>query len=281
MELYQDKKYIESLCKLHLMLVYEADGNFTKFNEIVYKSGMSEFNQSKYFVYNLMQALSIQGVIDLVWLDRGITWIINNDLDNPSEAKSILGCELLTENSIIPTIFFQSVPLAYKSTSKNSFVDTLDNVSPIGCVSDHVLFLDTYMSQTTESFEMYCIDTFKWVHKDGIDDQNMIIRVKEKFSGYKYFLFISESRSFFKVLYPEWLFVVGAYICDLNFRTIININKKALIIPASFRLPKILNNFLFQNCESISLGFQNQYSGVCKKTQCRLLAYLVPGVGYE
>ena len=49
MELSQNKECLKSLHKLHLMIAYEAEGNFTKFNEIVSKSGLLDFNKKACF----------------------------------------------------------------------------------------------------------------------------------------------------------------------------------------------------------------------------------------
>lgn len=278
MDLSQDNNYLESLCKLHLMVAYEGGGNFTKFNKIYSKSGFIGYAREKYAVYNTMQALAIQGVIDLYWLDTGVRWLFRGDC---FYGTCVFGEDLLAVDENIPIIFHNSIPIAFQKKGHSNSEGLLVNVSSIGVVADHVLHRESIVNQFSQSYEMYCFDSFKWVQKESLDDKNMILRVKEKFSGFKYFVYLFETRKFYRVLEPDWLFVIGGYMCNFDFKKLLNSSELNLVIPASFRLPNLMSRFLFNNSNSLHLGFNHEYKSVCSDAMRRVTKYLLSGDEHE
>jgi len=258
------------------MLAYEGAGNYTKFSEIVAKSGLLKFIDGKYVVYNTMQAFSIQGILGLDWCSSGVSWFFQ-DLSNARGL--VFGGDLIDCEEMKGSIFYSGSPLAFRRfMPEGEYSNSLETFTQIGCVADNVLLDDPNIGQISQDIEYYSFTEGKWVASDSLTECDAIVRIKEKYSGYRYFIFLPKIKKLYKFTNPEWLFVVGLYICSFKMSEIFIFGDDFLEHHGSLRLPKLFFDHLYLNCDALKIGYKNKYVGLKREAIDDLLSYMKEGV---
>ncbi len=281
MDFTNNRSFLLALCQLHLILSYEGRGNFTKFSDALAKSGLSGYCNDRYFSFNVMLSLSIQGIIKLIWKSDGIKWQIGSNDFYADYSDFVFGKRLINSIPKNAVIFYKSIPLAFRSSTPLSDPNSIDNISNIGCVADEVLISESYLNFSGKVIESYSFDNFQWKQYDEVPARNSIIRIRENYIGTQYFVYLDCINKFFRVTEHDWVYVIGAYMCNTDFRRIINYEDKSISVPASFRLPQYLSSYLFENSETLSLDFQNRYNNINELVVENLFSYLMPGATNE
>lgn len=263
------------------MVAYAGSGNFTRFVEITKKAGFSDGLRNKYFSYNLLNALAIQNVIDLFWVDNSIRWLFN---ETCLDSETAFGKEVFEGGDCSPAIFVNNSPLAFrkeKISSNQVEYGELDNVSNIGVVTDHVLQQEPGAISFSDSSEAFDFDSFEWQTFDGFLQEGRIIRSKRDFAGFNYFISLPKANKLYRVLEPDWLFAVSGYMCNFDFSVFFNHSESNVSLPAAFRMPLFISRFLFQNCGTLELGYKNCFVDVNSLAINNLHQYLSPRISYE
>ena len=253
-------------------------GNYTKMNDIMKRSGILKFSSNKYFQYNLFYALFMEGTIDLVWKEAGLIWCINKDLLDNNKRDSYLFAEsLLQKGSLDVKVSNRSQPLTYCKQQPN--VDTkksFDHVCSIGEVVDASVIEESITSISGSDLEVYSYSENKWEQNESLYDESSLVRMKDMFHGYKYYIYIIETNKAFRVIDPEWLFIISAYMLNYNYSEVFKLDGQSLKINSSFRMPTIITRYLFNSCKDVELDYVHLYRGISADAVDVLLAYLIP-----
>ena len=101
-----------------------------------------------------------------------------------------------------------------------------------------------------------------------------LIRQKDRFSGYRYYVYLLGQSTAFKINDPEWLFIVAAYLLNLEFKSIFIVEDQTLKIKSTFRLPALILRFLYNNAEKIQLGYIHEFHNIGQENIDELLTDL-------
>ncbi len=271
-------EYTEALCKLHLCISHEMYGNYTKMNDIMKRSGILKFSSNKYFQYNLFYALFMEGIIDLVWKESGLIWCINKDLlDNNKKDEYLFAENLFKEGPLSVKVSNRNKPLTYSRNQSNGVTKiSFDNVCSIGEVVDASVIEESISTISGNDLEVYSYSDNKWDQKEFFYDESCLLRMKGMFYGYKYYIYIIGINKVFRIIEPEWLFIIGAYMLNHDFREIFKLDGQLLKINSSIRMPTIIARYLFDSSENVELDYIHLYRGISADVVEELLAYLVP-----
>ncbi len=269
----------DSLCKMHLSILYERQGGYSKIVEIINRSGLISDSKDKYFAHNIFHSLRMQGLIDVVWEETGIKWYINKSLlDGGVVENYAFGEDLLKIDNCNAKVFSKTDPIGFcKNNSDQKDAINLKHFSSIGEITDFILTDKSLVSLSIGEIDIYSFVEDKWEQNDIEYNESILIRQKDRFSGYRYYIYILDHKNAFKVNDPEWLFIVSAYMLNLDFRKILVFDKGVLRVKSTFRLPALISMYLYQYSERVQLGYIHEYHNVNEKAVDELFTYLSPG----
>ena len=70
---------INRLIKIHLNLLYEGHGNYTKYSDIIKRTCPEGKTDEKYFLYNTLVAFNSSSLLNVSWGEGGMRWSINKN----------------------------------------------------------------------------------------------------------------------------------------------------------------------------------------------------------
>lgn len=270
----------DALYKLHLSILYERSGSYSKIKEIIARSGIQSVSSDKYFAHNIFQSLCLQGLIDVAWLEPGIKWCASKSLFSMANEKSFVFAEALhNEVDIFARIFSKKIPIGYcyRGAEIARPID-LRNFSPVGEIADQILIeQQSPMSLSVGDSDIYSFEENKWEQGEIDFHSSVLVRQRDRFCGYRYFVFICENQSAFKISEPEWLFVISAYMLNIDIEHIFRFENNVLRVNSSFRLPTLLSRYLYQSSELVNLDYVHEYHDVVGQKVDELFSYLSPG----
>lgn len=74
-----------------------------------------------------------------------------------------------------------------------------------------------------------------------------------------------------KVLYPEWLFVIGCARLGIDLTSSFTYKNQTLTIPRQVRLPRLIQKHLFASCKSVHIDWNIQYLGLDEQAYINLV----------
>jgi hypothetical protein len=123
--------------------------------------------------------------------------------------------------------------------------------------------------------EMFDTATARWrLHDDIQTPQNVLIRIRGRFSGWSYWVAGPRSRCSFKLLDTDWAFLIARNILGWNLGDFLKVERGSICLRRAYRLPCLISRFLFANAKSLSTGPMLEFADIDDQAAESLLVYL-------
>jgi len=155
------------------------------------------------------------------------------------------------------------IPIGYSAGSKQQKSIQLKDFSPIGEVVDHVLHEEKVNEGRFTSIERYDFDTANWDQVEDMHSCTGLYRLRTKYYGSKYFIYLHELERAYLVSEPEWTYVAGAYLIGRDIRSPFRIDRGGkLSIKGGIRLPLLIYRKLYSESCSMNVSYEMSFEGV-------------------
>jgi hypothetical protein len=262
---------LESLKKAHLTLKYEGSGNYTKFQNIINRTYEGVGSMDRYFVYNSLFAFNASELLNVSWEDAGLRW---SYIDKINQKRSFLFAhELDKPGSIQARVVTHDIPLVLGSPSRFSSIE-LEDYAGFEDVVDYSVKVEKPSVVNGVSVECFLFSDFRWTKSEFIFDGNKFFRIKDLFSGFRYFVYISEVNTLFRIIRTEWMFFIAAYLLNISFKDLLQVKGRDIEIPSSIRLPCLILRKLYDESERVNISEKYIFQNIQESTVKDIFCYL-------
>lgn len=268
--------------KQHLfctLIEYYQSGDISTFERICSLAGFVTPNSPRYRLFNYLNAASIAGFIEISETEQSTRWTssvrplikINSGfpklIETSKEALRTSNIDLrpLAEEEAGETLIWGKKDIEFTHDNEwlslrctpsallgpqNRFVEQI--------VEEHALNLDS--ESEVESFNL---QNKNWQIEETSNIRTpALIREKRQYSGNRYRIVLPELNLAFRILYPEWAYLVATRVLRWDFDRCAKVLNGDLYFDARFRLPCILKRYLFANSESVTIGRSTIYKKI-------------------
>ncbi len=249
--------YFRDLCSLHLNIAHEEKGNFTKMNNIMNRCGILNHSRDKFFNYNLFQALNLDRIIDVSWDETGIRWAVNPEAIK-KDSRWVFGEQLLNSGNITKSLF-KDLPLTFEKSVPGKTFDNFEDFCAFPSIVDSGVIKENTSILASIELEIYQPEINKWEFGELKYDESELVRVSDRFCGFRYYVYEKESGLVFRITIPEWMFVISAYLLNWDIEKILIYENQNLTVNSSFRLPSAVARYLYSHCKEVQFDYQIKY----------------------
>jgi len=104
-----------------------------------------------------------------------------------------------------------------------------------------------------------------------------LIRLKDMFAGYRYYIYLSNVNYLFRVIYPEWTYFTAYYLLNKKIENLIQHQGNSLKIHSAIRVPAIILRNLYSHSQQLKIGGVLEFEGVTDVGIAETLNYLNEG----
>lgn len=271
------------LCKL---INYFQKGDYATFKKISHLSFNERTTSDKYFDFNLFIASHISGLIEAS--DNENTWSKSFDEDikiNSLCPKSIgTTNNWFTKNESVPLITdWKNKPLIVGTHDSSQYSysvygnDFLNKVPSFVEIEKEILMEESYPKDWGKFYEVFDFQSSKWEKSDANQlNEGFLLKTKKDFSNISYHIVFPNVRLSFRILQPEWVYIIGLYLLNWEAEKVIKISQNSISIVRGFRLPIIFNRFLFASSKLTRLGPHIEYQHLHPSAVNWLAHYISP-----
>lgn len=260
------------------LLRYYKSGNNTSMKKIFDKAQLFsgwDIGDSPFWYANVQLALELAGIVEVVETSNMQNWsfvseesLIVKDKDvivlgEKQYLKNKYNCE--TTPRISTGEGFLIYSCACNTINLGSQVrkfDILHMLPSIGQVENDTLIpvAGTPDFETGEWLKFDFTD-LKWKDFEPTEAGIGIYRSIENKTGKSFWIYFGSQKSF-RVIYPEWGFLLYSVKAGVRWDSIINYQDGKVVVPRQFRLPRLLLKELFLISDSVHIDWEIAFEGV-------------------
>jgi hypothetical protein len=280
---------LESQIRLASLLRYYRRGSFSSFSRAAISSGATAGADEPHLVANLLLAFQLAGICEVALPAGRVEWRSAHDTDiviastPPKTVVATRSCRLGAASPIVPLIVSQSgIPLVLGASSENpiSREPTVFHRPITSLLRDlpaieSLLFAEVPYSTPLEGvIESFDPATGRWEPVSGAPrGAKLMLRARAEVSGVTYYVQHTDLSLRFKVLQPEWAFVVAFHLLPWRIRDALVVDDAEVRVPRAFRLPTVFYRALFASASSVKIGAQVSFRGLSSTCIAGLLSY--------
>jgi hypothetical protein len=271
--------------KQHLfcsLIEYYQSGDISTFERICTLSGFVTPNSPRYLLFNYLNAASMVGFIEISETEHSTRW--TSSIRPAIRINSGLSKLIGTTKSVLKSSNTNLKPLAEDDSGQvlvwgqkgvGHFYD--NNWLSLRCDPSVLLgpasgFVEQIVEEQNLNLESGLeVETFNLLNRQWqiVEASALrspaLIREKRQYSGSRYRIVLPELKLAFRILYPEWAFLVTARVLRWEFDKCVRVSGGDVYFDARFRLPTILKRYLFANSDSVTIGRSTVFKKIEQK----------------
>lgn len=250
-------------CKL---LKYFQKGDYSLFKKACDLSGVTLLEDPFYYS-NQFLAFQIGGLIEASAIESSTRWSVSfeGNFEVESDISKIIGVDsnfFENKENSRPLIKSESgTGLLFGVDSnvcnKHSFFGKaiFSKIPSARSIEEEVLAEEKSFFSKDNNFELFELSTLAWKALSANEGKAKgIVRIRKRFGGVEYFIVHEEVNLAFRVLHPEWMFVLGSSIFKWDLSKTIKIENSDIVIPRQFRFPNLYYKIFFANSKACLIG---------------------------
>jgi hypothetical protein len=216
-------------------------------------------------------AATIAGLIEVEDRERGRTWFAT-DWDDPevaSLAPKTIGTTAewferndATTEALIVDVDDHGLVYGASAVTRPASCETSVFGAPFWKYFPYfrdaerrVCELEGFHLEFADRCEQYVTATASWIAVGASGPQeDALIRARDRYSGFSYFVIRPEMGLRFRINHPEWAFVAARHILGWQIDELVRIDGHNLRIPRRVRLPTLLLRYLFTSSKRVRIG---------------------------
>ena len=246
-----------------------------------------------YYRSNLAAALSIAGAIDVRESDEKREWWTSFEGDIRIEgARSKL---IPTSEAGLKSVLHELRPVA-RDAHDNALILGTDleesNAAFFGSsfqarlptfaeIESQVCKQVTWDPDTLDQVEVYFFTDGVWRSAKLPSEGSALVRVRHRLGGMRHYVVYPRVRLCFQLIRSEWMFFTAINLMGYKDRLPINISSSVLAVERSFRLPLVLQRYLFASSDSVRIGPRLEFFRPTSAACDTLFRYFHPGFCHE
>ncbi len=277
---------LDSQVRLCALLKYFHHGDFSRFRQICDQAIGDISSLGPYNYSNLYTASNIAGMIEVSetglsnrwWASIGNGIEVNGHFRKTVETtgvKKALASVVITDgdgNDLILGSCTQA-----KQIPDNHFFgkDFWSRIPRFNTVERQLCIEEPFRFELGKLLEGFDPQDGRWkiVEQEQVD-LPLLVRSRGEYSGLAYFVVFPELNLLFRILHPEWAFMVALNLLNWPLERLCAMQGSDLKIKRSFRLPTLLLRFLFASSSSCSVGHEIKFSEVPNDSANSFFKYL-------
>lgn len=262
---------LDSLKRTHLSLRYEGSGNYTKFQNIINRAYESISPVDRYFVYNSLFAFNASALLNVSWEDSSLRW---SYVDTVNQRQSFLFAHELDRSGSMPArVVTSGIPLVFDTSTSIKSIE-MEGYAGFEDVVDFSVSVEKPSVVNGLSIERYLFNDFSWSKCEFTFDESKFFRIRDLFSGYRYFVYISEVNTLFRIIQTEWMFFIAAYLLNICFGDLLQLKGRDIEISSSIRLPSLILRKLYSGSQRLDISERYTFQNVNEETVRDIFYYL-------
>jgi hypothetical protein len=273
------------------LLSHFGHGNVGNLSRIIELSIPANEMLIPYLKFNVMSALSIAGLIEVVEYNLKREWWVAfaSDIKINGAFPKLIPTTVATmdkaRDSLFPLIcdsygrtlilgsFVQSREAV---TASKVFGTTFAREAPLfKNIESQICREEEYPELDDGAYEQYDFDRWAWRPCEGSVAAPSMIRIKGEFGERRHYVLFPQLHISFQLTHPEWIHFAAIHLMGWTRTQAFKVIDGTLHIERSFRVPTIILRYLFASSHSICLGPQLKCVGITGEaadTMCKLFS---------
>lgn len=253
------------------LIDYYQAGDYSTFERICSSAKLIAPSSPRYVLYNHFQAASIAGFFEVSETEQSTRWAssIRPQIKVNSGRPKIIGtskeylsstdgglCALIEDETGEALIWGRrDIEHSYSSDWLSLRRDPGDLLGAPNQLMDKCIEEEDLDLDTRACVEAFDIEGKSWQSIELPDlRQPALVRKRYRFGGFRNLIAFPSLRLAYRVLYPEWTCLAAARLLRWEFEACANSSAGILTFDRRFRLPRIMNRYLFANSDSLAIG---------------------------
>jgi hypothetical protein len=273
------------------LLSYFGHGDMGNLSRIIELSIPANETLIPYFKFNVMSALSIAGLIEVVehnlkreW-SAAFEWDIKINGSFPKRIPTSAAGMEKARDSLFPLIcdsygrtlilgsFVQPEEVV---TTSRVLSTTFERDPPLfKNIESQICREEEYPELVDGSYEQYDFNRWAWGPTEGSLNAPSMIRIKGEFGERRHYVTFPQLHIAFQLIHPEWIHFAAIHLIGWTRTRAFKVLDETLLIERSFRVPTIILRYLFASSRSLSLGPQVKCAGISAEAadvMCKLFS---------
>lgn len=257
------------------LLKYYHHGDYSTFKR-AWETVSTAQSKDRFFISNMFTSAQITGLIEHSETERSNWWFVAFERDVVVDSKKgkLIGTTLqsLKRKDFRPLVQdFYNNPILFGAdigARTGYFSSDFEQQSfSLKSVEADVVLEEQFRLDLGQSIEMFDIARTGW-YPCSIEqiDRSMLIRSRNRFTGFSYFVVLPDLGLLFKVVQPEWAILVASKILNWNIYSKIQFSKNKIIVPRALRLPILFYRYLFSSCDLLRIGPSIEFEGLSEQS---------------
>jgi hypothetical protein len=273
------------------LLSYFGHGNVGNLSRIIELSTPATEILIPYLKFNVMSALSIAGLIEVVEYNLKREWSVAfaSDIEVNGQCPKLIPTTAASIEKARDSLFPLICDSFGRTLISGSFVESGEGATASKVLSatftrDAPLFKniesqicreEEYPELDDDAYERYDFNRWAWRPSEGSMTAPSMIRVKGEFGERRHYVVFPQLHIAFQLTHPEWIHFAAIHLMGWTRTQAFKVVDGTLLIERSFRVPTIILRYLFASSRGLCLGPQVKCLGITGEavdTVCKLFS---------
>lgn len=260
---------------LFSLVSHFGSGNYAAFERICSIILRDSNEVDKFFCPNLLLAAQVAGIVEIKYNGGLQFWSVatSSDIQINSVVPKMIGVtkawfDKYSSDTNVLIEDYRSRALILGSNSRplsmpSIYNDFIKRFPSFREIEKFVCVQEQFNLEFGNNFQVFDLDNRAWIsHEISNLKQACLLRSKKEFSGYSYYIISPECRLLFRVVSPDWAFLIAFLLLNWPLEKLVSATNDNISIPRSIKLPISISRYLFSASKKMRIGPDIEYMNV-------------------